>query len=157
MERHGVIGFAILFNSGALGITAVVGVVVDEVVEDLLGFSDLLGEGEESGVSSADLAGDLDAGVLEIKDLLELGDGLEELGLQSGKEGDEILGGGRDGSGGGGGGGGRVEFFGEVGGVATVGGEPDGAVGGEVEELGGEGSHLGEDGLGTGERGEEGE
>lgn len=62
-----------------------------------------MGKGKEGRVLGADIAGDFVLGVLEIKNLLELGDGLEELGLEGGEKGEDFFGGGRGGGGGGGG------------------------------------------------------
>ncbi|KAL4577782.1 hypothetical protein LXL04_013895 [Taraxacum kok-saghyz] len=90
--------------------------------------------------------------ISRVEDLLELGDGFVELGLEGGEEGEDVFCGGGNGIGRGLGLGGK-----ECGEGAPECGEPLGVVRGDLEEFGGEGRHSDEDGLGSLEGWEEGE
>ena len=72
---------------------------------------------------------------MKVDNFLDLRDRLEELGLEGGEEGEDLLGGGEGG---------------KVNGRREKGGAEGGAAGGEVEELCGEGGHLEEEGLRAG-------
>lgn len=78
----------------SLGVAAVVGVVVDEAVEHVVRLAQLLREGEERGVLGPRLAGEARARVLQVEDLLQLGDRLEELRLEGVEQRKRVLGGG---------------------------------------------------------------
>lgn len=138
-----------MIGSGALRVRAIIRVVVEEMIEELLSLLDLVGEGEKGGVLGSDVAGELDTGVLEVEDLLELGDGFEELGLEGGEEGEDLFGGGGRGGKRKGRGRGRRE---EGRDGAAEGGKPEGAVGADLEEARGEGGHEKEEGLSARER-----
>lgn len=115
-------------------------IVIHQAIKNLLGFLDLLGEGEEGRVLGFYVTGELVFGVLQVEDLLELGDGLEELGLEGVEEGEDLFGGGgRGGEVGGGGGGGGWQKGGEC---TAIGSGPVGAIGGDIEETSSEGGHL---------------
>ena len=117
----------------------------------------MAGKGKDCGVPGADFTADFVLGILEIKNLLELGNGLKELGLQGCEEGEDFLGGGAGGverrRSGGGLGLGRKEG----GKGAAKSSQPKRAIGRDFKEAGGERGHLDEDGLSSWEWGKEGE
>lgn len=75
--------------------SAIIGVIIDENVKNPFGILNLISKRENGGVLGSDFAGDFLLDVLEIENLLELGNGLEELGLEGSEEGKDFFGGGR--------------------------------------------------------------